>query len=135
MASVTRRWAGVIRFSCWQISQADRLRVVLSAAPSVALSSDQLRSSSEDLTSAGSWACSHASSSMPSSFTLTASWAISSLNESTMGHGGGLERVEQRRHVARGRRVVEAGEWHFLVAGVIAADVDRRPGPLGGEHA
>jgi hypothetical protein len=49
--------------------------------------------------------------------------------------GGGLERAEQRADIARGRRVIEAGERHLLVARVVAAEVDGGPGPLVRKHA
>ncbi len=47
----------------------------------------------------------------------------------------GLERAQQRAHLAGGPGVVQAGERHALVAGVVAAEVDRRLGPGTGQYS
>jgi len=50
-------------------------------------------------------------------------------------HGRRLERVQQRAQLARGRRVIQTGEGHLFVAGVVPAEVDGSGGIPRGEHA
>jgi hypothetical protein len=50
-------------------------------------------------------------------------------------HGRRLERVQQRAQLARGRRIVQTGEGHLFVAGVVPAEVDGSGGIPCGEHA
>ena len=53
----------------------------------------------------------------------------------TCSHADGLERAQQRAHLAGGPRVVQAGERLALVAGVVAAEVDGCLGAGLGQHA